>query len=75
MRDEYEPDYPADDKDHSSGDEYLLQYFHIVLHNKIMRLATTCGFPERDDSCLGIIPAWGPPLPGDRPYQGISRLS
>jgi hypothetical protein len=40
VRDEYEPDYPANDKDHGSGDEYLLQYFHIFLHIKIIWLAT-----------------------------------
>jgi hypothetical protein len=34
MRDEYEPAYPANDKYHGSGDEYLLQHFHIVLHIK-----------------------------------------
>jgi hypothetical protein len=67
MRDEYEPDYPANDKDHRSGDEYLLQYFHIFLHIKIMRLAKAM-------HAMQVSGAW-PSLPWDHHYQGISWLS
>jgi hypothetical protein len=31
MGDEDEPDQPADDKDQRGGNEYFLQYFHILL--------------------------------------------
>ncbi len=40
MRDEYVPDQPANNKDHRNGNEYLLQYFHIFLHIKIIRMTT-----------------------------------
>ena len=67
MRDEYEPDYPANDKDHGNGDEYLLQYFHIFLHIKTIWPAAAIYSLHISGAC--------PSPPGDHPYQGISRLS
>jgi hypothetical protein len=36
MRDENEPDQPANNKEHRGGNEYLLQYVHMFLLIRIM---------------------------------------